>query len=136
MKRLKVLELFCGTKSVSNAFKERGHETYTVDWDASFAPDLCADIGEITLQDITKLCGGKPDVIWASPDCTTFSVAAISMHREKRDGLLYPKSEYAKRCDKIDNHLIELIDALAPPHLVYRKPSRWYAEGGIYARVE
>ena len=113
-KHLKVLELFCGTKSVSNAFKERGHETYTVDWDASFAPDLCADIGGITLQDITKLCGGKPDIIWASPDCTTFSVAAISMHREKRDGLLYPKSEYAKRCDEIDTHLIELINQLAP----------------------
>lgn len=30
---MKVLELFCGTKSISNAFKARGHEVFTVDWE-------------------------------------------------------------------------------------------------------
>lgn len=68
---MKVLDLFCGTKSISNAFKERGHQVFTVDWEKSFEPDLVADIGQLTAGDIIKLCGGVPDVIWASPDCFT-----------------------------------------------------------------
>jgi hypothetical protein len=32
----KILELFCGTKSVSKAFASVGWETYTVDWDKDF----------------------------------------------------------------------------------------------------
>ena len=76
-----VLDLFCGTKSIANAFEAKGHTVYTVDWDKQFNPSLVADIGKLTAQDIIKLCGGAPDVIWASPDCTTYSVAAISTHR-------------------------------------------------------
>lgn len=88
---MKVLELFCGTKSVSNAFKAHGHEVFTVDWEKDFSPDLNADIGKLTAKDILKLCGGRPDVIWASPDCTSYSVAAISYHRRRdEDGNLTP----------------------------------------------
>ena len=38
--------------------------------------DLYDDISKVTAEDILKLFG-KPDVIWASPDCATFSIAAI-----------------------------------------------------------
>lgn len=110
-----VLDLFCGTKSIANAFKARGHTVYTVDWDEQFNPDLVADIGELTAQDIIDLCGGVPDVIWASPDCTTYSVAAISTHRRKEpNGNLAPVTEYAKQCDRINEHLISLIKELNP----------------------
>ena len=47
---MKVLELFCGTKSISKAFQEAGHETYTVDWNKDFKPSLCADIGTLTIN--------------------------------------------------------------------------------------
>lgn len=118
---MKVLDLFCGTKSVANAFEERGHETYTVDWDERFEATLTADIGTLTVEDIIKLCGGVPDVIWASPDCTTYSVAAISKHRRKTaSGSLDPVSEYACRCDEINKHLIDLITGL--------KPKFWFIE--------
>jgi site-specific DNA-cytosine methylase len=30
---MKMLDLFCGTKSMSKAFDAAGWETYTVDWD-------------------------------------------------------------------------------------------------------
>ena len=84
-----VLDLFCGTKSIAKAFEARGHKVFTVDWDKQFKPDLAADIGKLTVEDIINLCGGVPDVIWASPDCTTYSVSAISKHRHKRaDGHL------------------------------------------------
>ncbi len=80
---MKVLELFCGTKSISNAFAKRGHEVYTVDWNKEFEPTLCTDIGTLSADDIIQMCGGVPDVVWLSPDCTTYSVAAISKHRKR-----------------------------------------------------
>lgn len=120
---MKILDLFCGTKSVANAFKARGHEVYTVDWDKRFNPTMCADIGTLTANDIIKLCGGIPDVIWASPDCTTYSVAAISKHRIKeKNGNLLARSEYAKQCDKINEHLIDLIRELNPKYWFIENP--------------
>ena len=120
---MKVLELFCGTKSIGNAFERKGHEVYTVDWDAGFCPTLCADIGALTAEDVVRLCNGVPDVIWASPDCTTFSIAAISKHRTKaEDGTLLPKSEYAKRCDEIDSNVIKLIQELTPNYWFIENP--------------
>lgn len=119
-----VLDLFCGTKSIAKAFEARGHTVYTVDWDKQFEPTLSADIGALTAADIINLCGGVPDVIWASPDCTTYSVAAISKHRRKEhNGNLTPISDYAKRCDEINAHLISLIKEL--------NPSFWFIENPV-----
>lgn len=121
---MKVLDLFCGTKSIANAFEAAGHEVYTVDWDEQFEPTLIADIGTLTAQDIINLCGGVPDVIWASPDCTTYSVAAISTHRKKEDnGNLSPQTEYARKCDKINQDVIRLIEQL--------KPKYWFIENPV-----
>lgn len=123
MIQTKVLDLFCGTKSIANAFAARGHEVYTVDWDEQFCPSLSADIGTLTAEDIITLCGGVPDVIWASPDCTTYSVQAISKHRRKAiDGDLMPISDYAKQCDVINKHLIELIMELQPRYWFIENP--------------
>ena len=73
---MKVLELFCGTKSISKAFAKAGHETFTVDNDPQHSPDLCINILEFEIKDLPK--GWRtPDVIWASPPCTTFSVMSI-----------------------------------------------------------
>ena len=120
---MKVLDLFCGTKSIANAFEKRGHEVYTVDWDVRFKADLSVDIGTLTADDIINLCGGVPDVIWASPDCTTYSVAAISRHRRKeKSGNLVPISDYAKRCDEINQHLIQLIKELNPKYYFIENP--------------
>ena len=119
---MKVLDLFCGTKSIARAFEARGHEVFTVDWDEQFKPTLRTDIGTLTAQDIITLCGGVPDVIWASPDCTTYSVSAISRHRRKESGNLTPISDYAKRCDEINNHLISLIHELNPRYWFIENP--------------
>lgn len=120
---MKTLDLFCGTKSVANAFAARGHEVFTVDWDKRFEPSLAADIGTLTAADIINLCGGVPDVIWASPDCTTYSVQAISKHRRKEpDGNLRPVTDYAKQCDRVNKHLIELIKELNPKFWFIENP--------------
>lgn len=83
---MKVLELFAGTKSIGRAFEERGHEVFSVEWDKRFPGiSLYKDVLEVTAREIVEKFG-RPDVIWASPDCTTYSIAAISHHRRKEAG--------------------------------------------------
>lgn len=121
---MKVLELFAGTKSIGRAFEKKGHQVYSVEWDKSFEDiDLYADILSVSAEDIINNFG-HPDVIWASPDCTTFSVAAISHHRRRNQetGELEPISEYAKFCDEVDKHVIELIKELKPKYWFIENP--------------
>lgn len=118
MKKLKVLELFAGTRSIGKAFEKRGHEVYSIEWDKSFDNiDWYEDIGKITAQDILDRFG-KPDIIWASPDCSSYSVAAIGKHRKKNPitGNLEPQTDYAKFCDKVNAHVIDLIKELKPKY--------------------
>lgn len=121
---MKVLELFAGTRSIGKAFEARGHEVYSVEWNKDFENiDLYADIGTLTAEDIIKEFG-YPDIIWASPDCATFSIASISRHRKKdeKTGNLEPVSDYAKFCDKVDTHVIELIKELQPKYYFIENP--------------
>jgi site-specific DNA-cytosine methylase len=120
---MKVLELFAGTRSIGRAFERKGHEVYSIEWDKNFEDiDWHEDIGNITAQDIIDRFG-KPDVIWASPDCTSYSLAAISHHRVKEaDGNLRPITEYAKFCDKVNAHVIELIKELNPTYFFIENP--------------
>lgn len=113
---MKVLELFAGTRSIGKAFEARGHEVFSVEWDKSFENiDLHADIGQLTAAEVLERFG-RPDVIWAIPDCATFSVAAISRHRrlDKATGSLEPISEYARFCDAVDQNVLKLIKELQP----------------------
>lgn len=121
---MKVLELFAGTRSIGKAFEARGHEVFSVEWDKKFANiDLHADIGTLTAEDILSKFG-RPDVIWASPDCATFSVAAVYRHRRKnpQTGNLDPVSEYAEFCDKVDRNVLELIKELQPAFYFIENP--------------
>ena len=121
---MKVLELFAGTRSIGKAFEEHGHEVFSVEWNKDFENiDLYADIGQITAQDIIEKFG-HPDVIWASPDCTSYSVSAISRHRRKNKetGSLDPISDYAKFCDTVNKHVVELIKELNPKYYFIENP--------------
>lgn len=121
---MKVLELFAGTQSIGKEFKARGHEVFSVEWDKDFENiSLYADISKLTATEIIEKFG-HPDVIWASPDCTTFSVAAISKHRKRNpeNGNLEPISDYAKFCDATDQHVLELIKELNPTFFFIENP--------------
>lgn len=111
---MKILELFAGTRSVGKAFEARGHEVYSVEWDKDFENiDLYADIGQLTAREVIERFG-LPDVVWASPDCTTFSVMAISKHRRKNPVTksLDPITDYARFCDEVDQNVLRLIREL------------------------
>lgn len=122
---MKVLELFAGTQTLSSHFRARGHDCVTVDFDKETNPDICTDIEFLTYDELSSW--GPFDVVWMSPDCTTYSVAAISYHRKKdKDGNLVPQTEYAKKCDRVNAHAVELIEQL--------DPSLWFIEnprGGL-----
>lgn len=119
---MKLLELFCGTKSITKIFDKHGHDTYTIDYNPELEPDLCIDIMSLTSDMIIEKFG-RPDVIWASPDCTSYSIAAISHHRYKEeDGNLAPKSDYAKFCDKVNTHVMKLIKELNPKYYFIENP--------------
>ena len=121
---MKILELFAGTRSIGKAFEKRGHEVFSVEWDKDFEDiDLYKDIGQLTAEEVLEMFG-KPDVIWMSPDCSSYSLAAISHHRRKNPvtGNLDPISEYAKFCDKVDQHCLELIKELNPKFWFIENP--------------
>ena len=121
---MKVLELFAGTRSIGKAFEAHGHEVFSVEWDKDFENiDLYEDIGNITAQDLLDKFG-HPDVIWASPDCTSYSLAAVSRHRRKNEvtGNLDPISDYAKFCDNVNSHVIDLIRELNPTYFFIENP--------------
>ena len=121
---MKLLELFAGTRSVGKAFEKRGHKVFSVEWNKDFENiDLYDDILNVTSQQILD-CFGRPDVIWASPDCSTFSIAAISHHRIKNPmtGSLDAVSDYAKFCDKVNRHVLQLINELDPKYFFIENP--------------
>lgn len=104
---MKTVELFCGTKSFSKVAASLGHSTFTVDNDDRHAPDLCINILALNASALPF----RPDVLWASPPCQTFSVASL-YHHWNVDGT--PKSEAAMRGIAIVERTLELIRAIAP----------------------
>lgn len=120
---MKVLELFAGTRSIGKEFEKAGHEVFSVEWDKKFENiDMYADIGKLTSDEILSKFG-KPDIIWASPDCSSYSIAAISHHRRREEsGNLAPFSDYAKFCDEVNKNMLRLIKELNPKYYFIENP--------------
>lgn len=123
LKKLKVLELFSGTESVSKQFRARGHETFTIDNNPVFAglTSWQTDILEVTAEDILERFG-KPDVMWCSVPCESFSVAAIGRNWEKIGEELYPKSKKAEIGISLLKKTLSLINELKPKYWFIENP--------------
>jgi len=100
--KLNILELFAGSRSVGKVGEMLGYNVFSIDWKKYDGIDLAIDIGNLTKEDVPFV----PDVVWASPDCTTYSIAACSTHRANSTE---PKTDYAKKCDQVNVHFIGLI---------------------------
>lgn len=110
---MKALELFAGSRSFGTVAEYYGYDVFSVDWEKYEGIDLAIDIEEMHISDVPFV----PDVVWASPDCTTYTIAAISHHRNGSE----PKSEYAKKCDKVNQHFLKMIETWLTynPNLVF-----------------
>jgi len=98
---MRLLELFAGSRSVGRVAESKGWEVFSVDVEPFEGIDLVKDIEFLERSDIPFI----PDVIWASPTCTTYSIAAISKHRNGWQ----PKSDEAVIADQLLDKTIEIF---------------------------
>ena len=98
---MKVLELFAGSRSIGKAAHSLGYSVFSVDVKPFDKIDLVKDIEFLKPDEIPF----KPDIIWASPPCTTYSIAAISHHRDNGK----PKTDFASKSDRLVLNTLALI---------------------------
>jgi len=99
MKR--ILEVFCGNKSISNIFKDNGYEVYTIDIDQRFNPTECIDILDF---DYKKFDPNYFDYLHFSPPCQYMSQNQqtwIGRHKGKGD------KKYLFTKEHLENNLLE-----------------------------
>lgn len=104
-----IYDFFAGTGSATKAFEDKGHKVIKIELDESFEADE-RDILKLTANELIAKYG-RPDFIWASPPCTTFSVASIGRHWtvDKK-----PKTSEARLGIELVKKTLELISALNP----------------------
>lgn len=108
---MRTIELFSGTKSFSKVVAKHGYETFTVDNNRSLEPDVCGDILAMGFKDWQDT---KPILLWASPPCQGFSVAAIGKNWTGGARAYIPKSESAKLSIALAKKTLEVIQILNP----------------------
>jgi hypothetical protein len=113
---MNVLELFAGSRSVGKEAEKLGMNVFSSDLIDFNGIDYVVSILEF---DPTKV-PFQPDIIWASPPCTGFSVAALGHHWTGGKGAYIPKTDTAKLGIELVKKTIELID--------YFKPRYWFIE--------
>ena len=101
-----LLELCCGWKSVSDVFRAGcggeggGWTVVTLDVLPRFRPDILADVcaWDYRTYFAASAAHSIPDVIWASPPCKTFTVAAWGRHRDGSGGATSVASREGDAC--------------------------------------
>jgi hypothetical protein len=119
---MKVLELFCGTKSFSKVAENRGHDVFTIDIDPRYNPDMVGNLHDLNINDIPPEYQ-TPDVVWASPPCQCFSIMVVSKNWVKNNDGTYtskrPETIYAM---EIVQNTLKLINDLLPRYYFIENP--------------
>jgi site-specific DNA-cytosine methylase len=113
---MKVLELFAGSRSVGKSAESLGMEVFSSDITPFDGIHYAVSILDF---DVTKL-PFKPDIIWASPPCTGFSVAALGHHWTGGKGAYIPATDTARLGIELVKKTIEIIE--------YFEPTYWFIE--------
>lgn len=115
---MKVLELFAGSRSFSKVAEEFGYKTYTTDYEPFDKINQVCDIFDFSIDKMLDEFG-KPDIIWASPPCTYFSVSSIGHHWNKDHT---PKTKEAVLGVKIVERTNWIIKMLNPKWFYIENP--------------
>lgn len=101
---MNVLELFAGSRSIGKICNQRNHNVFSVDINKFDNIDLVKDIEYLTIDDIPF----EVDMLWASPPCTSYSIAAVSHHRKNQQ----PISDFAIKSDRLIKNVLKLVNQL------------------------
>lgn len=113
---MNILELFAGSRSIGKAAERQGHEVFSTDLNDFDGIDYVCDVLMFDLSVVPF----KPNVVWASPPCTGFSVAAIGHHWTGGAGAYIPKTETARLGIQLLRETLRIIDEI--------KPAVWFIE--------
>lgn len=108
-----IYDLFSGTGSSTQAFKDAGHTVITFELDPSFSATETISVLDLDAKDLIAKYG-RPDFVWASPPCTAFSVASIGHHWGGGKQAYEPKTEAARFNQLLVKHTLKLVDELNP----------------------
>jgi len=118
---MKVLELFAGSRSFSKVAEKYGFDTYTTDIEPFEGIDQVCDIRAFDELKMIREWG-YPDIIWASPPCTSFSVASIGHHWKGGSKAYVPKTDSAKLGILLVKHMRIIISVLDPKFYIIENP--------------
>jgi hypothetical protein len=105
-----VFDFFAGTRSSTKAFEDAGHTVISFDNDPQFDVTVQADVFMLLAGPLIERFG-QPDFVWASPPCTSFSVASIGHHWNADHT---PKTHAAVKSMELVAHTRALLEALRP----------------------
>lgn len=117
-----ILELFAGSRSIGKAAEAAGHTVISCDIEQFGDIDIVGDILEIHIAKYSvypKLISSQIDCIWASPPCTTFSVASIGTHWGENK---IPKTKEAIIGLEILRKTLEIIKVINPKYYFIENP--------------
>lgn len=115
----KVIDLFSGTASATAAFEESSDwEVFRVEKD----PELVEEYGAELQADVLEVSPGDlpdPDVVWASPPCTDFSIACA--HKKWTEDKL-PRESSVAHSVKLVYRTLWLVNELSPDYWFLENP--------------
>ena len=112
---MNVLELFAGSRSFGKEADKLGYNVFSIDINNFKNIDLVIDILLLKKEMIPFV----PDLIWASPPCTYFSIASIGKHWNANHT---PKSKEALIGLEIMNKTLEIFDWFPDAHFYMENP--------------
>lgn len=115
---MNVLELFAGSRSLSKVAENLGHNTFTSDINDFDKIDYVTNIMNFNPKKVPF----KPDFIWASVPCYTFSVASIGHHWKGGNRSYIPKTSSAYMGLAIAKKTIEIINYFNPKYYYIENP--------------
>jgi hypothetical protein len=123
---MKVLELFAGSRSIGKSAEILGFEVFSSDLINFENIDYPISILDFDVNKVPF----KPDIIWASPPCTGFSVAALGHHWTGGKNAYIPKTETAKLGIELVKKTIDIIN--------YFQPDYWFMENprGVLRKLD